>query len=259
MNIRLISAAAVAIVGVGVLVWSQRPPQDRRVADAPASVSLDAERLKAASLGKPRDSSDVDELVDDFAAHLADAIARLPAEHALDPPAARRLVEVARERLDLYLDPDFDRYAAHSRSLLASAGQTAPDRWSPLTREEWAKHAEDMRLAPIDTRSVMVRAMFIRGRRLADFTWEGGYTEMMNLSNFFPVPRESRDGKKLDEDSDIYLVMVPVETRDALTDAPVRVFLAMTFARRPGGAVWLSWRVGLNDPSNNAILVPPWL
>jgi hypothetical protein len=258
-NYRLLLASILFLCGVSILGVKECLSRSRQPAShAGVIFAEDAIAVREATFRKLRDETEVEEVKRRLRERLTSAVSSLPPDRALDRQAADALVEIACERIQLLLAPDFFRYRDNIAAMFRRSGTVKPDRETLMSQSEWNLAAERYRLIPIDPERAEVRALHLRGKRV-EHTWAGGTTERLDGLNYYSNVIESPDGTGLNKDADVYAVLVPVETNDPVAASRVRVFLLLSFVRTQPGGAWMPWRAGLNDPTNQAVLIPPWL
>lgn len=241
----LLLGAAVAVGGVGFLArsvyraFAPRPPQ-------PVTTFLDATGSQALEASEQFLSPVTEQDRVDIPARLAEA-----ARADSPDPRDDQLRAVFRERLEIALQPDFDRYVAHIASLTgrpaheirAELGEHFRSSWETSTRTlAGASYALDgCEIRPGD------RDLISEGGAIARRTDPGIYGSALLLA---------------DENAELRVVRVPVMFSVSMNGVGQTYLLYFTnsFVWDGHRSVWIPFAAGYHDPTGMETRLPaPWI
>lgn len=254
------AALTVAVVGASILavvygVW--RLSSLRRSSPASRTVSRAAEAdlaaLREASFTRPSASPSGE--LESLEPRLKRLLATSAAQAHLDEQRKQQLAKLASERLSMYLQPDFDRYAQEVEQLTGKRPDDAE-------REAWEKaaraFADDIEL---DLNRIEVRPLVAGGAQVTELAREAGghYTYRSDPAGAYTTVRDP-----IKEGADVYAVLVPARVTGVKPEKGSAVrqpaYFVMEYLYDPKLRRWTPWRAGLYDPSSDHVaMAPPWL
>ncbi len=257
---RLAIAIGVFIFGALSLWWAipNKPRPDSAEVirpDAAAVVALDEAEFVTPGGG----ATDAD-LPASIARSLAAAIAELPLADALSAEQSEGLAAAVRERIELYIAPDYGRYL---QSLERLTGRDRASRVAGfLSEKDWASLAERYKNSSYAASSVRVQPSVLEGQSISTVA-AGGHTSYRRDLGMYGPRRQPGP----DEIFDAYEVLIPMTGPVAVPrsggagDVTMPAYLSLTFIWEPSKSRWIPWRAGVHDPADRSDvgLIPPWL
>lgn len=261
-----ILAVLIFIGGSIFAVWSlwgealRRAPAPAPTAVAPSPVNLEErEILESANYVVPGEDAPVERVVIDAMDKARLSLEAMPSIDKLYADRARALLEVAEDRLSLYLDPSWDAYVSQVRSLTGKEPS--------ISREEFESASTSYRGLPVDPEGVRIQARYRRGE------------SRQLLGNGHELSRKNTDGTYYSSDMlydsvikkkgiDVYDLSIPMQIPDLLyPPEEFEAFLVLSFYWNDARGRWLPWQTVIRDPSPDdssagpprRMTSPPWL
>jgi len=257
-RVRWSFAVLIAVVGIVLALRALSGNPNARTSHTPPPALEDVEALESARFVGLASNAQIEEALNQLTRNVKGALARLPNAHRLSGGKESAFLEVLRERLLLYLAPDYDQYVQQvSRWSGLSPEQLGQSEWL-LDRSEWeaaeARYAsENMQLAPDGVR---VRVLYKAG--VESFEFPGGHQTVRKALDLYGVKRDPEGFS-----ADVYEAIVPVRLRAGgvhKSERVMRAYLTLSFLWHPERGRWLPWQAGVFDPSDSGVvLFAPWI
>lgn len=158
-------AAAIGVFALGsIALWRAIPRSPYpAVSDVVRADAAAVEVLDAAEFVTP-DGGDADsEIALKITESLRDAIAELPLDEALTGVQSEQLLAGVRERLELYISPDHERYLQSLERLTGRDRDSLAGVQGFLSEEDWASLAERYKNASYAATGVRVQPSVLQG------------------------------------------------------------------------------------------------
>lgn len=205
----------------------------------------------------PSDVAEVPSIVATFSEACQAACAQLSTNHAFDGAGYGRLCDAATERLQLYLDPSYEKYREYSQRLSGRDPRGLTVMNIMGDEKSWAIAEDDLRLLPLDPDAVHVRALFIRGRDVSEPISSGGYGFRSDSGKYFSNVGDNPTAMR----ATVYEVMVPVLVQELFPpNERAPLVLGMAFVLDESTGAWKPWRMSYHSPVKDDRVYPtPWL
>lgn len=247
----VVLGALVAAIGAGIWIFWPAP---RAIPTRGTVAAIDIARLNGATLIRAKSEAEVVDIARKLERSVIAAAARLPPDRALTDLQARDLAKLARVRVELFLNPDYERYREHVIALTGRDPQGADAAGIVTSPEAWKKRADGYRFAPIDPESADVRCDYHLGHDPVD-TFAGHRTLISDSKKFYSSIGLSPKGSG----RSVYTVTMPIEITSIKTTQPIRVFLTLWCVWLPDRHHWVPWAMGFNDAMDQSPMLPPWI
>lgn len=259
---KIAAALVIFVFGVGSAWLAFRSQQTRPPETSPGQPEIgEAERLESTEF-HPVAQSDLGEVARELERSISQTFDELPSRQRLSKRRAALYATAVRERVGMYLQPDYEIYVTRVAEMTGVPPDELRDSDRVLDEKIWRGFARRYAEAEIAPEKVRIRPVFIDGVKVASA--RGGQTTFMKGGSLY-APR--LDPKQ--DELDVYEAMIPIrapvarEIRDgeAIGDEiETPVYLSLQFVWDEGREQWLPWRAGVYNPSTNKIaLSPPWI
>ncbi len=249
---KLVTLAAVVFAGLGV-AWALRAGGCRLSAPAPPPTGT-TDTAAVAHLGaiseflEPTDEAERASIVTGVAAslraRLTESDGRLDARDDL-------LLRMVRERIELMLDPDYDRYLAQVTAWTGRDGAEAVKGTMFEDRALWEAFAAAARSAAIGPEGVLVRG---GAESLADpESLAGGARATLGDPGYYgAAPLLARGAEVRD-------VVIPMIVYTAEEPKGFVAYATIGFVWDQNRRTWVPYETGLQDPTGQRATPPLWI